>query len=75
MIDETLLRQLGWSEELIKEVNRISDDINRNSGRISEINESVPAYESISGNTINYVSKEIDSGSDITVNPVKGTEI
>ena len=35
MIDGTVLRQLGWSEELIEEVTRVADTIRRTTPSIS----------------------------------------
>lgn len=74
MIDEKLLRQLGWSEDLIKEVRRVGDDIDEISKNITDIGEPMPKYESVSGNSVNYFQQEIDSGSDIILDLIKEKE-
>jgi len=48
VIDGTLLRQLGWSEELIEEVTRVADAIRRTTPSISPTVSSPchPSYQS-----------------------------
>lgn len=37
MIDSELLRRLGWSEDLIKAVNRVAEPLRESDGRIASI--------------------------------------
>jgi len=73
MIEERLLKQLGWSDELISEVNRIGNNINEISEKITNIEVSVSTHESVSGDTIFYESKEIEAGSYVPLEYIKKT--
>ena len=56
MIDIDQLRDLGWSDDLISEVTRISKIINPKIGSFHPIGEPVLHRRSISGTTL-YLSK------------------
>jgi hypothetical protein len=67
MIDADLLRQLGWSEELISEVTRVAVKIN---GMVEEqkgIEEPIFRTGSESGNTIFLETPEINTSECITL--------
>lgn len=61
MIETNLLRQLGWSEELINEVTRISKEINKVVGKQEAIKEPAVRYSSDSGNSIHFYASEINT--------------
>lgn len=51
MIDNELLRQLGWSKELINEVNRIAEPI-RQASNMTKISSGVTALNYSVSNTV-----------------------
>jgi len=61
MIDVKLLRQLGWSEELINEVTRVAKEINGMIGEQKGIEEPTFRFGSESGNTIFFETPEINT--------------
>jgi len=71
MIDADLLRQLGWSEELIGEVTRTAVKINGMIGEQKEIEEPIFRFGSESGNTIFFDTPEINTSVHITVSDFK----
>ena len=62
MIDKNLLIQLGWSEDLINEVTRISKGIDSTIKEPNGIEEPAVSFGSDSGNSIYFKSGEIDTG-------------
>lgn len=71
MIETKLLRQLGWSEELINEVTRISKEINKVVGTQRAIEEHVVKYGSDSGNSIHFQGTEINTAIDIKMQDLR----
>lgn len=67
MIDADLLRQLGWSEELIAEVTRVAEKINGTTGEREEIKEPAFRIGSESGNSIFFETPEINTSVRITL--------
>lgn len=57
MIDTAILRELGWSEDLISEVTRKSEMINLENGAFQPIEEPLYYPQSISGTTL-YMDKQ-----------------
>jgi hypothetical protein len=52
MIDKNLLRQLGWSEDLISEVTRVSDTLRTKTGNYRHIEEPIFHQRSVSGSSV-----------------------
>jgi hypothetical protein len=67
MIDVNLLRQLGWSEELISEVTRVAANINLMIGEQKGIEEPFFRFSSDSENKIFFETPEINTGGHIIV--------
>jgi putative sterol carrier protein len=54
MIENKLLEQLGWSKDLINEVNRISSKLDESLQNINKVKDSTILYKSNSGNSIRF---------------------
>jgi len=67
MIDPNQLRQLGWSEDLIKEVTRIADEINTTATEGLEIEQLDILESSCSGSSIYFTDHVINTSIDIRV--------
>lgn len=67
MIDKTLLEQLGWSKDLINEVNRIAGEIEDVSKKSTIIEESFFNYETKSGDTIHSEVPEYNSSTTLAL--------
>ena len=71
MVERKLLEELGWSKELIEEVARLGKDINNISKMVAGIEETVPSFETVSGNSVHYMGGQIDTASYIEIEPKK----
>lgn len=67
MIDKKQLRQLGWSEDLIREVTRISEEISDGVGKQKGIEEPTVRYSSDSGDSIYFESSKINTSIHISL--------
>lgn len=65
MIDKEQLKELGWSEELINEITRISDHIESSVVDEISLEESSSSLSSESGNTINFTNTDVSTNSNI----------
>lgn len=67
MVERKLLEELGWSKELIEEITRLGNDINDITKMVTDIEETVPTFETVSGNSVHYVGGQIDTASYIEI--------
>ncbi len=67
MIKNELLIKLGWSEELINEVTRISDSIKKNQPQIQQI-EPLSNSNTISTTFMYYSSDQSDTTDQVGIN-------
>lgn len=58
MIDKDLLIQLGWSEDLIAEVTRVSDDVSKNQPALPPIGQGSSALCVASSDSLFYNSDQ-----------------
>ncbi len=56
-----LLRKLGWSDELIEEVTRVSEDIRETDKKLTEIHESSIYSTSQTGNSLFFDAPNINT--------------
>lgn len=75
MIDANLLRQLGWSEQLINEVTRIAGAIREDIGNRLSVGELGSDQRYGSGTQLFFEVPEIDTGTVLAVtNPISSGE-
>jgi hypothetical protein len=58
---ELLLKTLGWSDNLINEVTRMSTEINGSANKLTIISDPNDSYRSFSGNSLKASSHNIDT--------------
>ena len=71
MIDVNLLKQLGWSEELINEVTRSASVVNGSIVEQKGVSETIIRYGCESGDTIFFEAPAINSSINITLSNFK----
>ena len=65
MIDKEQLKELGWSEELINEIIRVSDRIERSIDSVATLEETKFSLTSESGSSINFTASDISTNSNL----------
>ena len=71
MIDKSQLRDLGWTEDLISEVTRISEEI-YDVAKGQQIIEEFPfRYGSVSGNSMYFSASEMNTSAHIYLHDLK----
>lgn len=65
MIDKEQLKELGWSEELINEVARVSDRIEESVDSQAALENTRFSLTSESGSSINFTASDISTNSNL----------